>query len=1103
MNSTADNYVRAYKLLNKEQRLAVDQLEGPILIVAGPGTGKTQLLTTRIGRILETTDSAAQNILCLTFSDSAARTMQERLAYMIGSAAYDVTIATYHSFGSDLLQRYPELFLQKDDLSPADDLIIDRLLREICGQLSYQNHLKSPSYIKDIKSLISGYKRAQITPMMLEQICQDNKDFMIKAAQIVNQYLVPGEKIKQSQRAAYQAIAADTIKLPAQAPDGLTALKSIWQDSLTAAIEETIVSNKMTSLSKWKAKWLAVSRDGLFELPSLRVINNQLAMAQIYETYNQQLIKHSLYDYDDMILMAIEGLKTNPDIKLTLQERYQYILLDEFQDTNVAQFNLVELLTDNPINEGKPNILAVGDDDQAVYRFQGAHYSHMERFYNSYRDVSLINLKINYRSTPGIIALSSAIRNQIKDSLKLVPKLSESSNPELKETILRVDLPLNTEHLAWTANYIKQLIKDGTQAEDIAILSPKHTKLAAIIPYLHSLDIPINYQQKNDILSDDLIDQLLTSAKLVVDLSQKGDLANSLWPKVLSYEPWGISTSLLWELSWLANDSHQSWSDIVISHPLLKPIALFFIRLSLIAEYTSFDLMLSYLIGNQPLIINDPELKQLSSPFYNYYFSTLSEQTTSINANEWRLLGHLSILQSTIKSLSEEGLNLIQFVAYIKDYEAANLKIIDKSPFQESNSAVNLLTAFSSKGSEYSTIILLDTVDQAWGHTARSRPPKIGLPINLLHVRLDNNDDDEKLRLLFVAVSRAKHSLVMVGYKDEIAGKKTFPLSFLDEHIIEDNLISPYLPKNSQIVTTEAANTSNLVDVKTAWFNKHLDVFKPERSAILKNRLAGFKLTATNLNYYTDVEKGGPIKFYLDNILKFPSPPSISSQFGTSIHNLLHWQFNQTKKIGQPPLINQVIEEYALQLKRRKLAKQDFEQLLERGTSCLKSYLAQTKLVNANNDLSEQAFEANYKQARLKGSIDRLIINETNKTLQIVDFKTGKSYEKFGNNIKSLHHQRQLYFYKLLIELNPKFKAYTVTTGTIQFVEPDKDSGLINSVSLVFDQAESDKLCQLISLVWDHIMCLNFPNTDLYPKKINGVLAFEQYLLEQTTNIIL
>jgi DNA helicase II / ATP-dependent DNA helicase PcrA len=141
-------YEEAFRELNPAQRKAVETIEGPVLVIAGPGTGKTQLLTTRIAHILAKTDTLPQNILALTFTDSAAQTMQERLSGLIGQAAYDVTISTYHAFGSDIIRRFPEFFAEQADLQPADDLTIDRIFRQIIDSLPYSNPLKySDAYL--------------------------------------------------------------------------------------------------------------------------------------------------------------------------------------------------------------------------------------------------------------------------------------------------------------------------------------------------------------------------------------------------------------------------------------------------------------------------------------------------------------------------------------------------------------------------------------------------------------------------------------------------------------------------------------------------------------------------------------------------------------------------------------------------------------------------------------------------------------------------------------------------------------------------------------------------------------------------------------------
>ena len=165
------------------------------------------------------------------------------------------------------------------------------------------------------------------------------------------------------------------------------ALVQLFAQELAEAVDKAEETGTTTALTAWKNAWLAKDGQGAFVVDGERANHKLLAAADIYADYLNELKKRNLFDYDDMILRAVHALETNADLRFTLQERYLYILLDEFQDTNAAQLRLVELLTDNPVHEGRPNVLAVGDDDQALYAFQGADYSHLLQFQRMYRDV--------------------------------------------------------------------------------------------------------------------------------------------------------------------------------------------------------------------------------------------------------------------------------------------------------------------------------------------------------------------------------------------------------------------------------------------------------------------------------------------------------------------------------------------------------------------------------------------------------------------------------------------------------------------------------------------------------------------------------------------
>ncbi len=1093
---TANNkiYQKALDRLNNEQRQAVDHIEGPVLVIAGPGTGKTQLLTLRIGQILRNSDTTPANILCLTYSEAGRVAMKERLSKLIGRPGAEVTISTYHAFGNELIRSYPDLFDLAPGSRPADELALDRLTRKILSELDYDNPLKNDIYLKDIKTLIGGFKRALITPNTLKEVCHTNLIFAKEIDQIINDIIDPTIKMSKALISKYAQLFEVASGLNCPSINDVTPVKQVFIEQLEQALTTAQDNNNTPALTAWKNKWLEKDSSNRFRLQSPRVIRRLLAFADIYQLYNDQLEKEKLFDYDDMILIAIEGIETNLDLKYSLQEKYQYIQLDEFQDTNEAQFKLVKLLSDNPVNEERPNILAVGDDDQAIYSFQGAHYSHMERFYYDYRDVKLINLKQNYRSGTEIINFSRGLREQINEKLNLLPKVQKAFELNKPQQILRVDLNLDNEHLAWTANYVHSLIDKGESPQSIAIFAPKHQMLEEIIPYLHAKQIAISYERKDDILKDPLINNLLTCCRLVCALEDSDNIsANNIWPEVLSYEYQSLPTELIWQLSATAKQTYASWTELLLNDPKTRNIALFYIRLSQISSYTSLETMISYLLGTADLLIEDNIQLTVNSKFYSYYFDNREGN------EQWRLPGRLNILISKMREINEDFLTIRDMLEFTDGHLAAHIKISDNYSIKESEQSINLMSAHSAKGLEFESVILINFCDHVWGHSAQDQPSKITLPSNLAHIRIDNNNDDEKLRLLFVAASRAKTRLVMVGYKKTVSGKSAKKVVFLDESDNpEGSFNSKLLPRNKNTILTPDIDNIPVINAAHLWFDRHLDFTATERRDFLNAKLNKFNLTASKLNSYTNVINEGPKKFFIDSILGFPRPKNVAGAYGSAIHATLDWEFkNSIAKKDHKPLLEDIMAHFEFELRKAKLNQLEYTQNLKRGFNALGFYFPNNPIPIDKHDLSEESININLDGIRLGGKIDRMLINVSAKTIVIVDFKTGSSYSKWGSDVKSYHNQRQLYFYKFLVENSPRFKGYKVEAAKIQFIEPNPDSSIPQSLTLKFKSEEEQKLSELIKVVWEMIMRLDFPDTTKYKKSVAGIKQFENVLLEK------
>src|ERR1051325_4690674 len=354
-------FTEEYERLNEQQRLAVDTIEGPVMVIAGPGTGKTQILASRIGKILLETDALPQNILCLTYTDAGVVAMRKRLLHFIGPDAYRVNIYTFHAFCNDVIQENLYLF-EKTTLDPISDLERIQLFKELIDSFP-KNHIlkryRGDVYfeVNNLDSLFSNMKREGWTPLFIEQK--------------IDSYL------------------AD---LPSR--------------------NEFIYKRKHKDFNAGDLK-----KDKLEEEKE-RMERLRAAIGE-FDRFQQLMRKKNRYDFDDMINWVIKAFEENKNLLAHYQERFQYILVDEYQDTSGTQNRLVELLISY---WDKPNVFVVGDDDQSIYRFQGANIENMLEFANTYKDALLtVVLTSNYRSTQPILDISKTLIN--RNNERLVKKL--------------------------------------------------------------------------------------------------------------------------------------------------------------------------------------------------------------------------------------------------------------------------------------------------------------------------------------------------------------------------------------------------------------------------------------------------------------------------------------------------------------------------------------------------------------------------------------------------------------------------------------------------------------------------------------------------------
>ncbi len=1101
-------FAAVYAQLNEQQKRAVDTVYGPVLVLAGPGTGKTQLLSARVAHILRSTDAQPHNILCLTFTENGAANMRERLARFIGRHAYDVQISTYHSFGSTIIGRFPEYFTELRLERPIDELGKHQILAEIIARLDYSSPLKQVRYhIGDLVSTISEIKRGLFSPDELRAVALDVSSTIERTQPILQQTLAPYAARMPSKLAVaeplFRTILDDltgisTVGSSVKAP----AYATLAARNLEVALEAASDSGSTKPLTAWKNNWLAKNTNNHFTLAGSLEALRVSALADVLEAYQAELQLRGLYDFDDMIIRVTEVLGQNDALRFTLQEQFQFVLLDEFQDTNAAQLRLVQLLTDNPVHEGMPNVLAVGDDDQAIYAFQGAEVSNMLDFYHSYRDVQVVSLSENYRSRTEILETASNIARQIESRLHThfpgVEKLLRATNIALPPVSLeRTSYESAPSEYSAVAQEIAQLISEGTPAEEIAVLAPKHKHLEPLVPYLQKHGVAVSYEKRENVLEAPVVRELLTMSKLVLALHHgQQAVANSLWPEVLSYNFWGFSTADIWKLAWQASDQRKPWAELLLDAPMFRHAALLLLTLAGKVETASLETILDTLIGSTDIATRDPHLPSVRSPLRDYYIRQNGDQVL------YETVSQLAVLRAKLREHQlgqKQLLQLADLLEFAQAYEAAGQQMLNTNPHSQSPHAVQLMTVYKAKGLEFSHVFLPACDNGVWGSKASGMSNKLTLPANLAHIRHSGSTDDERLRVLYVALTRAKHGLHLSNHRQTYAGKTTEAVKYFDEVTENHQSYSRVLPQSYQRVVREEATAPALETLTLFWQERHRPTTAPLRE-LLSERLANYQLSPTHLTHYIDLKYGGPESFLLGTLLRFPTAPSLEASFGTVIHETLQWLQNQLNSTGELPDSLKAIAHATRCFERELLSEADRQLQIAHAAQAISAYLKSPIPQWRRGNIAEQSFRDEnvfVGKVHLGGKIDLLELDTQAKKIVVVDYKTGQ----LGNDpLKLYKYTLQLYCYKLLVEGSRTYHDYTVEQGKLVFVEPTLH-GEVQEKIISFKPQETERVRQLLSAFWQCVQTLQTPDTSAYGDSLKDVHAFEANLIETFSQI--
>jgi DNA helicase-2/ATP-dependent DNA helicase PcrA len=1005
-------YETEYQKLNEKQRQAVDTIEGPVMVIAGPGTGKTQILAARIGKILLETDVLPQNILCLTYTDAGAVAMRKRLLQFIGPDSYKVNIYTFHGFCNEVIQQNLSLF-EKTTLDPVSDLERIQLFKTLIDNLPKNNPLKryrGDVYyeIKNLQHLFSAMKREGWTTGYLDTC--------------IDQYL---EKIKGDESLRYKrASAKSAVKVGDYKPEYYAELDRM--EKLRAAVNE-------------------------------------------FGNLQQLMKQHSLYDFDDMINWVINVFKENKNVLASYQERFQYILVDEYQDTSGTQNQIVQMLIDF---WDFPNVFVVGDDDQSIFRFQGANIENMESFAKSYEGLLKIVLTNNYRSTKPILDVSKSLID--KNVERLIHKFSGltkeliSSKEELKKL---TDAPLIIEYntikdeMADIANKVKSLIDTGTEPGRIAVIYKENNYGEQLMKYFRLKNIPVFSKRSLNILEDPFAKKIIEILRYLAaehDIPYGGD---EILFEILHFDFYKIPPIEIAKLTVEANAKNYSGQKTSIRKLLYDK--------SNSAPKDLFD------TGVHPALKDFSKMvEQLIGDVSNVTLQTLFEKIISDagvlsyimrSVEKIRLLQILTALFDFIKEeTARNPLLTLQGLIDVIDLmrkEKLSLPLIE---FSGNSAGVNFLTAHGSKGLEFEHVFITGMNAHLW---EKKRNPNNGfkLPDTLFSSLPSGNADEELRRLFYVALTRAEKNLQISFIKIKTDGKDAEHSMFIAE-IIEANGLG---------IKTVQLPQEELMEYETLNFIHQAPEIEKGESDFVSALLEKYVMNVTSLNNYLDC----PLAFYYKSLVRIPSGKSENLEFGSAVHFALQKLFEEMQKNEKQvfPSKEKMLGYFDWYMKRHRenFTQEAFDRRMEQGEIVLGDYY--DHYINDFNKIV--SVERNIKNVvngiPIKGKIDKMEFN--GKEVNVVDYKTGDVNSAYTK--KKLmppnetepnggDYWRQAVFYKILID-NMDGKDWKVVTSEFDFVEPDKTKGF-QKRKIFIEPADITTVKQQITEVWHQIQARNF-----------------------------
>ncbi|MBI4049799.1 MAG: UvrD-helicase domain-containing protein [Candidatus Doudnabacteria bacterium] len=896
--------------LNQQQIKAVTFGTGPLLIIAGAGTGKTTVLTRRIAWLLERKLAKPEEILALTFTDKAAAEMEERVDQLLPLGFMEIDISTFHSFGQKVLAQHALDIGLPGDFRVLNETAAWMLIRQHLHEfeLDYYKPFGNPN--KFIHALIKHFQKAK------------------------------GEGITPEEYLAY----AEGLRLN--------------KDRLE------------------KGKGRRVKGEGIANADEEQEIARVNEVAAAFHKYQKLLLDNSYLDFGDLINYTIKLFRTRPNVLRYYQNHYKYILVDEFQDTDLAQYEMVKLLA-LPQN----NLTVVGDDDQSIYKFRGASVSNILKFKEDYKHAQEITLTDNYRSRQNILDLAYKFIQQnnperLESKLKISKKL-ETSNKRPDKGVIEV---LHGQSIHDEVHRVADKLLELNNQEklnwnDFAVLVRANDHAEPFILELNRRQIPYIFVANRGLYKKSFILNLLSYCNILDSRHESENLF-----RILNMDMFRISDEDLIQLSQAAKKKalslfealHQARNLARIDAQSLKKI----------------DKLLE-LVGKHTNLARATPVSELMIRILNDLGITSALIHDSVETAENRNL--LEQFYRKAQNFEQESSDktLKAFLNQIKlEQEAGDQGDLAFNP-DLGPDAVRIMTVHSAKGLEFKCVFVVNLVDQRF--PSRERREQIEIPTALVKEILPEGDVHlmEERRLFYVAVTRAKQFLFLTWADDYGGSAHKKPSRFL----VELNLAP--LP--------QAAKPSGRV---------FFEARQREASKPLTDRYVPDTFSYSQISCFLNC----PIEYKLRYVYQLPLPGSAYLSLGDTIHKTLQKfleHYNQLNSQKQTDLFG--AKNSGLQVPSFDVLKKFYQESWvddwypdaiekekgrKRGLEMLEIFHRRFSENPKRIEFLEQRFKLKLGDYKFTGKIDRADLNSDG-TISIIDYKTGQVKEKLNSDDKS------------------------------------------------------------------------------------------------------